>query len=248
MSWAINVSDLCFSYGNGNMVFDHLDFSINNHESVAIIGANGTGKSTLLRILVGLLDYHGEIEVAGLRLNKNNLAKIRKEIGFVFQDSNNQLFMPTLYDDMAFGLRNAQIPDEKAEELIDEALAKVDITYLKNRSNHKMSGGERKLAAIATILAMKPGIILFDEPSIALDPYNRRNLINILNSIENTKVIATHDLDLAYETCERGILLSPDGKMFDGDLSELFNDEALLNKCHLEPPLFMQKAKRKGNS
>lgn len=247
MSCAVKISNLVFSYDGKNKVFDKLDIEIKDHESVAIVGANGTGKSTLLKILVGLLEYDGDIEINELKLNRSNLARIRSLMGFVFQDSNNQLFMPTLYDDMAFGLRNAKIPNDKAEEMIDDALKRIDISYLKDRPNHKMSGGERKMAAIATILAMKPGIILFDEPTIALDPYNRRNLINILNSLTETKIIATHDLDMVYETCDRVILLSHDGKMFDGDPEELFNNEELLSQCHLEQPLFMQKIKRKGD-
>lgn len=242
----LEIRNMSFAYDDNSQVFSSFDLDVKEGDTIGIIGANGTGKSTLLKIIVGLLGHDGQVKVYGEEVDKEHLPNIRKHLGFVFQDSNNQLFMPTLYDDISFGPYNLGLSEEEVDQRVDEALDRVGISYLKNRHNHKMSGGEKKLASIATILAMKPQIILLDEPTVALDPYNRRNLINILNGINETKIIASHDLDMVLETCDRVVLIDKKGIVKSGDAYEVLSNEELLCDCHLELPLCMQKANRKG--
>jgi cobalt/nickel transport system ATP-binding protein len=234
----IRFENVCVSYEKGDApVLDSLSFEIKAGESVGLIGSNGAGKSTLLKTLTGLLSYDGSITICNLPLIKDNLAEIRRKTGYVMQNSDNQLFMPKVIDDMIFGPVNYGESRENAEKSADEALAKLGAEYLKDRYNHKISGGEKRLAAIATVLAMKPEILLFDEPSSALDPKNRRSLISILNSIPETKIIATHDLDLVLDTCERVILLSGGRIAAQGNAGNILKDKELLEKNNLELPL-----------
>lgn len=242
MNQMIETEGLSFSYKNGNTVLHDISFSIQENESVGLIGANGAGKSTLLKLLVGLLnDYRGRISVTGLPVQKKNLSVIRKKIGYVFQDADSQLFLSTVYEDVAFGPRNYGYSDAEVYEKTMEALKRVHMEELKDRQIYRMSGGQKKLAAIATILSMEPGILLLDEPSIALDPRNRRNIIRILNEINETKLIASHDLDLILDTCERTILISNGRVIRDGKTEEILKDEKLLCENGLELPLRMQR-------
>ena len=196
----------------------------------------------MLKLLVGLdLGFQGDIEIEGIPVTKKNLAGIRAKIGYVFQDSENQLFMNTVYEDVAFAPRNYGLSEHEVAERVKDALEQTGISHLKDRPIYKMSGGEKKLASIATILSMTPDIILMDEPSIALDPKNRRNLIRILNSFHYLKIIASHDLDLILDTCSRTILMS-DGKMIaDGRTEDILYDKELLENYNLELPLCLQK-------
>ena len=196
----IKFENVSFSYEKGNPVIKNLSFSIQKGESVGLIGANGAGKSTIMKILLGLLPCEGTIFVDDLSVEKKNLPEIRKKLGFLLQNSDNQMFMPTVYEDMMFGPRNYGFGREEAEKLVDDILAQLGLTELKHRYNHKISGGEKRMAAIATILAMQPEAILMDEPSIALDPVNRRTVINTINKLSQTKLIASHDLDMILET------------------------------------------------
>lgn len=157
----------------------------------------------------------------------------------VFQDSDNQLFMNKVYDDVAFGPRNYNIPEEKVAEIVKESLQKVNIEHLADRAPYKLSGGEKKSAAIATVLAMSPDILIMDEPTSGLDPKSRRNLINILNSFEHTKIIATHDMDMVIDLCQRTIILKDGIIAADGPTLEIFSDKELLESCSLELPLRM---------
>jgi len=231
---------ITFAYETDQPVFQEISFAIEHGESVGIIGANGTGKSTLLKMMVGLLKYQGNLMVCGMKLEERNLKEIRKRIGFVFQDSNNQLFMPRVYDDIAFGPRNYGMSREDVEAAVNQALERTGISKLKYRQNYKMSGGEKRMVCIATVLAMKPELILLDEPSITLDPFHRRTLIHILNDMPETKIIASHDLDFILETCGRVILLSEDGIRADGDSEEILKNQALLEDAYLELPFCMQ--------
>ena len=234
----IRFENVCVSYEKGAVpVLDSLSFGIKAGESVGLIGANGAGKSTLFKALTGLLPFEGKIDVCGLSLKKENLGEIRKKTGYVMQNSDNQMFMPRVIDDMLFGPVNYGESRENAEKTADEVLEKLGAEYLKERYNHRISGGEKRLAAIATVLAMKPEILIFDEPSSALDPKNRRNLISILNSITETKLIATHDLDLVLDTCERVILLSGGRIAADGKVRDILTDKKLLEENDLELPL-----------
>lgn len=238
----IDIEQLSFRYETGVEILKDITFHATGDESIGLIGANGVGKSTLLKMLVGLnLDYEGMIRVEGISVKKDTLAEIRSKIGYVFQDSENQLFMNTVYEDVAFAPRNYGLSEHEVAERVKDALEQTGISHLKDRPIYKMSGGEKKLASIATILSMTPDIILMDEPSIALDPKNRRNLIRILNSFHYLKIIASHDLDLILDTCSRTILMS-DGKMIaDGRTEDILYDKELLENYNLELPLCLQK-------
>lgn len=217
-----------------------ISFHIAPGESVGLIGANGAGKSTLMKLLLGLLSGTGEITVDGLAMGRKNLAAIRKTVGYVLQNSDHQMFMPTVYEDMIFGLRNGGMGKEAADERVDEVLQMLGLQELKHRHNHKISGGEKRMAAIATILAMQPKVILMDEPTTALDPLNRRRVIRTINALPQTKWIASHDLDMILDTCERVLLLS-DGKIVaDGASETILRDRELLEANHMELPLRLQ--------
>ena len=200
------------------------------------------GKSTLLKLLVGLeLGYTGEIIIDDVKVEKKKLSEIRQKIGYVFQDSDSQLFMPTIYEDVAFAPKNYGFSKEEVHNRTIEALKNVGIEDLKDRPIYHLSGGQKKLASIATVLSMKPDILIFDEPTIALDPKNRRKFIEVLNSLSGTKVVASHDLDLIYDTCEKTILIS-DGKIIKNGLTkEILNDKELLENNGLELPLSLIK-------
>lgn len=234
----ISVSDLSFGYDSKRKVLENINFQLKKGESVGLVGANGVGKFTLLRILVGLnTGFQGDVMVNNIPLEKKNLKTIRKNIGYVFQDADSQLFMSTVFDDVAFAPRNYGMSEAEVNEKTMEALKVVHIEQLKDKQIYKLSGGEKKLASIATILSTEPDVILMDEPSVALDPKNRRNLINILNRLNQAKIIASHDLNMIMDTCERTILLS-DGKIIkDGNTKEILLDKELMEESGLELPL-----------
>ena len=235
----IEVKNVSFMYERGNKeVLSNINFKIDNNESVGIIGANGAGKSTILKLLVGLeLQYQGEININDLKVEKKNLAEIRQKIGYVFQDSEAQLFMPTIYEDVAFAPRNYGLSEQEIQERTLEALKSVGIENLKDKQIYRLSGGQKKLASIATVLSMKPDILIFDEPTVALDPKNRRRFIDVLNSLKSTKIVTSHDLDLIYDSCERTILISEGKIVKDGLTKEILSDKELLEKNNLELPL-----------
>lgn len=238
----IELEHVNYSYPGFAPALRDITFSVRDRESVGLIGANGVGKSTLLKLLVGLNpDYEGQILIDRIPVNKKNLPVIREKIGYVFQDSDSQLFMTRVADDVAFAPRNYGLPEDEVRRRTDRALESIGIESLKHRQIHQLSGGEKKMVSIATILAMTPSIILMDEPSIALDPGNRRRLIRILNQLNQTKIIASHDLDMILETCSRVILMA-DGKIIqDGDASDILSDQTLLEAHGLELPLCMQR-------
>ncbi len=237
----IELSHVSFSYAPSAPILRDITFTAYGHDSIGLIGANGVGKSTLLKLLVGLnLSYTGSIRIGGLPVAKENLPKIREKTGYVFQDSDSQLFMLRVYDEVAFAPRNYGLPEEEVEKRVGKALELTQIGHLKEKKIYKMSGGEKKLASIAAILAMEPGIILMDEPSIALDPKNRRNLIHILNSFGHLKIIASYDLDLVLDTCSRVMLMHGGRIVRDGNAREILTDRELLESHGLELPLCMQ--------
>lgn len=235
----IEFRNVSFSYGEAPVV-ENLSFSIQKGENVGLIGANGAGKSTIMKLMLGLISGSGEIKVDGLPMNKENLGEIRKKIGFVLQDSDNQMFMPTVYEDMIFGPRNYGLSKEETDRRVDAVLAQLGLQDLKHRHNHKISGGEKRMAAIATILAMEPEMILMDEPSTALDPVNRRTVINTINRLPQTKLIASHDLDMILDTCQRVILLSHGTIVADGDAETILRDRELLENNRMELPFCLQ--------
>lgn len=237
----VDVENLSFGYEKGSRILSQISLHAAQFESIGLIGANGVGKSTFLKLLVGLyLDFEGTIRIGDLPVEKSTLSEIRSKIGYVFQDSDSQLFMSTAYEDIAFAPRNYGLPESEVESRVDQALRLTGIEHLREKQIYKMSGGEKKLVSIATILSMTPDIILMDEPSIALDPRNRRNLIHILNTFEHLKIIASHDLDLILDTCERTILMA-DGRIIrDGATKEILTDRELLEANGLELPFCLQ--------
>ena len=236
----IEFQNVSFSYDGAHPVVENLSFTINKGETVGLIGANGAGKSTIMKLLLGLLIGKGRITVDGLSLSKQNIPSIRQKIGFVLQDSDNQMFMPTVYEDMIFGPRNYGLSKEETERRVDEVLNRLNLQDLKHRYNHKISGGEKRMAAIATILAMEPETILMDEPSTALDPVNRRTVINTINALPQTKLIASHDLDMILDTCQRVILLSRGKIVADGSAESILRDKKLLEANRMELPFCLQ--------
>ncbi|MDD2972860.1 MAG: ABC transporter ATP-binding protein [Lachnospiraceae bacterium] len=220
------------------MVLEHVSFSIQQGEKVGIIGSNGVGKSTLLKLMVGIEPVSiGKIHILGDEVTQENLARIRQEAGYVFQDSESQLFMSTIYDDVAFAPINYGLDQEEVERRTMDALERVRIAHLAKKKIYQLSGGEKKLASIATVLSMEPKILLLDEPSVALDPQNRRNLIRVLNDLSMTKVIASHDLDFIYDTCDRTVILDHGTIAADGNTKELLRNKELLERNGLELPL-----------
>lgn len=242
----VNLDHLTFSYDGNREVLSDISFHLKAGETVGLIGANGAGKSTLLKILTGLLtDYKGQAKLDGMDINKKNLAAVREKTGYVFQDSESQLFLSTVYEDVAFGPRNYGYSEEEVQKKVMSALQQVHIEELKDRPIYRMSGGQKKLAAIATILSMEPEVILFDEPSVGLDPKNRRNLINIINRIGGLKIIASHDLDMIFDTCDKTILIEKGKLIYEGETAKILTDQRLLEESGLELPLSMQM--RDGN-
>lgn len=232
----IEFKNVSFSYEKKTPVLKNLSFTINDGEAVGLIGANGAGKSTIMKILLGLIPCDGEVLVDGIPVKKENLPKVRRKLGFVLQDSDNQMFMPTVYEDMVFAPRNYGLSKEEAEAKVDKVLSELGLTELKHRYNHKISGGEKRMAAIATILAMEPEAILMDEPSTALDPMNRRTVINTISRLTMTKLIASHDLDMILDTCDRVILISNGELVADGRADEILRNKELLEANRMELP------------
>ena len=232
----IEFRNVSFSYEKDIPVLQDLSFRIGDGESVGLIGANGAGKSTLMKLLLGLLQGQGEILVDGLAVSKGTLPEIRRKLGFVLQNSDHQMFMPTVYEDMIFAPLNYGLSREETERRVDAVLEQLGLTELKHRHNHKISGGEKRMAAIATVLAMEPEVILMDEPTSALDPYNRRIVINTIRSLSQTRLIASHDLDMILDTCDRVILLSQGRIAADGPAREILRDRALLEAHRMELP------------
>lgn len=225
----------------GENVLDGLSFALARGERVGLVGCNGVGKSTLLKLLVGILPMQaGQLTVGGLPMARRNLVEIRKRVGYIFQDSDSQLFMPTVWADVAFAAQNYGYPPQEVEARTRRALEQVHMTDYASRPVYRLSGGQKKLASIAGILTLDPELILMDEPSAALDPRNRRSLIHILNDLPCAKLIASHDLDFIYDTCDRVLLLHGGRIAADGNAKVILRDAELLEQCELELPLRFQ--------
>ena len=246
----LDIENLHFSYGSkkeGRPVLSDIRFSIAEGESVGLVGANGAGKSTLLKLVCGLLfPQEGSIRVAGIPVRKDTLSQVRRMLGYVFQDADNQLFTSTVYDDVAFAPRNYGFTPTETQEAVEHALEAVHIESLKDRSVFRLSGGEKKLASIATVLSVSSRLLLMDEPTVVLDPRNRRNLINIVNDLPCAKLIASHDLDFIYDTCPTTILLSEGRIVCAGDTTDVLRDRSLLESHGLELPLSFSRMPQDG--
>jgi len=225
---AIEICSLHYAYPDGTVALRGIDIDVSPGESVGLIGCNGAGKSTLLLHLNGILKGSTPVKILGEAISDKTLSRIRARVGMIFQDPDNQLFMPTVSDDVGFGPVNMGMSKEEVERAVARALALVDMLGFEQRSPHHMSIGEKKRAAIATVLSMKPEILALDEPSSNLDPRHRRGLISLLNSLQLTKVISTHDLAFVRETCTR-IAVMEGGKITAiGGTPEILNDGDLL--------------------
>ncbi|PKM48007.1 MAG: cobalt ABC transporter ATP-binding protein [Firmicutes bacterium HGW-Firmicutes-8] len=235
------VKDLHYVYPDGHKAVNGISFKIHHGESVGIIGANGAGKSTLLMLLMGVLfPCQGEVLVGEVLVTKKTLPGIRQRMGMVFQDPDDQLFMTTVYDDVAFGPRNYNLEEKEVEKRVLQALEMVGILHLKDRAPFKLSGGEKRAAAIASVLSLQPDILVMDEPTSALDPKSRRRLMKLLDSFEHTKIITSHDLDMVYELCDRSIVIKDGEIAADGPTSKILVDADLMDACGLEIPLALQ--------
>ena len=232
---SIDISYLAYTYPDGTPGLRGLSLHVGHGESIAIVGGNGAGKSTLLHHLCGaILPESGEVSIGEIPLVKTTVKQIRQTVGMVFQNPEDQLFMSTVWDDVAFGPLNMQLPRKHVEERTRTALEKVNAWHLKDKHPHHLSGGEQKNVSIATILSMNPDILILDEPTANLDHEARRNVIRILRQFDHTKLIATHDLRLALELCERSVIMKDGYIIADGSTQKLFQNEELMNSARLE--------------
>ena len=236
MSCAIHAVGLVYRYPNGQPALDGIDLHVRHGERVAVLGPNGAGKTTLMLHLNGLMTGAGALEVAGVDVGPKTLAELRRRVGLVFQDPDDQLFMPTVEEDVAFGPLNMGLERELARERVAEALAAVRMQAVAARAPYQLSMGERRRVAIATVLAMRPSLLVLDEPSANLDPRARRELLEVLARIERTMLVTTHDLPLAAELCERAVILARGRVVADGPCHEILDDADLLMANDLELP------------
>ena len=237
--------DVSYRYPGGIEALQGVSMTIHHGEAVALVGGNGAGKSTLLLHLVGaLLPSSGQVRVGDVPVVPATLPTVRRTVGLVFQDPDDQLFMPTVGEDVAFGPARMDLPPEDVEARVRDALERVGIAHLRERAPFRMSFGEKRLAALAAVLSMSPAILALDEPSANLDPLARRRLIGLLKSFDHTRIIATHDLDLALEVCSRVVVLGSGRVLADGPTEQILRDDALLARASLERPLRLQGADR----
>lgn len=234
---AIRVENLSYRYPDGRVALDGVDLNIAPGERVAILGPNGAGKTTLMLHLNGVLSASsGTVEIGGMALNRKNLREIRRRVGVVFQDPDDQLFMPTVAQDVAFGPANFGVTGDALAERVQAALEIVSMTQHADRSPAHLSGGQRRRAALATVLACEPEILVLDEPSANLDPVARRELAATLATLSATMVIVTHDLPYAAQLCERAIVLDSGVVVADDSVTAVLSDRELLAAHRLELP------------
>ncbi len=233
----VEAEDLQYAYPDGTAALTGVSFRIAHGESVALVGENGAGKSTLLQHFTGcLFSTAGVLKIGGLTVDKQNLSAVRRAVGMVFQNPDDQLFMPTVFEDVAFGLLNLGVTEAELEGKVMCALETVGAAQLRSRPPYRLSQGEKRAAAIAGVLAMSPDVLVMDEPTSNLDPLSRRRLISLLKTFSHTKIIATHDLEFALETCRRAIVLHKGAVTADGPAGEVFRDAELLARSSLERP------------
>jgi cobalt/nickel transport system ATP-binding protein len=238
----VEFKNVSFCYPDGTQALKDISFRITHGESVGIIGANGAGKSTLLMHLNGyLMPASGTVNIGDVYLTKKTQQEIRRKVGIVFQNSDDQLFMPTVYEDVAFGPLNLGLDEAAVRERVDFALNLVNGLELKNKPPHHLSCGQKSAVAIASVIAMEPDILAMDEPAANLDPRSRRLLINLLKTFEHSKIIASHDLDLIMDVCRRCIVVRDGAVAADGPVMEILTDKTLLEENHLELPLSLQR-------
>jgi len=237
---SLEISGLAYAYPDGNQALFGVDFSVNQGERVALLGPNGAGKTTLVLHLNGIIPtMQGQVRVAGEVVDSKNaesIKSIRHKVGIVFQDPDDQLFMPTVGQDVAFGPYNAGLRGLELERAVKEALELVGMIEFIDRPPHHLSFGQRRRVAVATVLAMKPEILVMDEPSSNLDPAARRELAEIITSLDVTLLMVTHDLPFAYELCQRAVILSAGVVAADDEISRVLSNKQLLTANRLELP------------
>ncbi|MFF1482917.1 energy-coupling factor ABC transporter ATP-binding protein [Streptomyces sp. NPDC058301] len=237
MPASLEVSGLAFAYPDGHQALFGVDLTVGRGERVALLGPNGAGKTTLVLHLNGILTGGaGSVKVAGLPVEKRNLAEIRRRVGIVFQDPDDQLFMPTVREDVAFGPAASGMRGPELEARVRAALEQVGMAEYADRPPHHLSFGQRRRVAVATVLAMRPEILVLDEPSSNLDPASRRELADILRSLDVTVLMVTHDLPYALELCGRSVILSGGTITADGKTADVLSDEELMRTHRLELP------------
>lgn len=233
----LEVNRVAYAYPDGHQALFGVDLHVHRGEKIALLGPNGAGKTTLVLHLNGiLLPGSGMVKIAGMEVKSENLKQIRAKVGVVFQDPDDQLFMPTVRDDVAFGPSNMGITGAELTKTVDEALAAVKMSEFADRSPQHLSFGQRRRVAIATVLAMKPEILVLDEPSSNLDPAARREIAEILNSLDITMLMVTHDLPYALELCHRSVILSGGTIVADKSTYDLLADDELIKQHRLELP------------
>ncbi len=237
MDEAITISELSFSYPDGRSALESVSLSVGTGECVGIVGPNGAGKSTLLLHLNGILRApDGAVKVLGQPISNSNLKWVRSKVALVFQDPDDQLFSPSVFDDVAFGPINMGYDEDQVHEAVSRALNEVGMAGFEKRSSHHLSFGERKRVSLATVLAMGPEILVLDEPTSGLDPAGRWSLIELLRGLPVTKLVASHDMDLVGALCDRIVILHSARVVADGPAAEVLADIPLLVAHGLLPP------------
>ena len=236
MHHTIELQDLSFRYPDGTQALRGVTLTIRPGEKVALVGPNGAGKSTLMLHLNGILRGHGQVKVGGVIVEDRNLGKVRAAVGLVFQDPDDQLFSPTVFEDVAFGPLYMGLPEAEVRQRTAQALADVAMAGYAPRVSHHLSLGEKKRIAIATVLSMRPEILVLDEPSAGLDPRSRRGLIHLLQELPQTMLVSTHDLRLVAEVASRTLIMDGGRIVADGPTADLLADQVLLESHGLEKP------------
>lgn len=236
MSKAIEIINFSYGYPDGTSALSDINLSIEHGQKVVLIGPNGAGKSTLLLVMAGFVKGTGKVIVDGLEINKKNLKKIRTCLGSCLENPDDQLFMPTLFDDVAFGPLNMGLEPDQVKVRVAEALETVGLAQMADKAPHHLSAGQKRAAAIATILAMQPKIITLDEPDGSLDPRHRNNLTKLLGSLSQTLIIATCNMHFAAALADRAVLIDKGRIIADGDAEEIMSDSKLMIEHGLECP------------
>jgi cobalt/nickel transport system ATP-binding protein len=240
MTPAVRVKDLHYHYPNGPAALRRVNFTVESGECVGLIGPNGAGKSTVLAHLNGLLpdnaNAKGEVSIDGEIIRRQNLDRIRQKVGLVFQEPDDQLFCPTVFEDVAFGPRQFGLATDRLAEVVRDSLARVGLEGFETRAPHRLSGGEKRRVCLAGVLACDPAILLLDEPTSNLDPRGRRQLIDLLAGLSITRIIASHDLEMILQLCSRAIVFDGGRVIADGPTRELLSDAELMLGHGLECP------------
>jgi len=248
MSKVIEIENFSYEYPDGTAALSNISLSVEHGQRLTLIGPNGAGKSTLLLAMAGFVKGTGKVLVDGLQINRQNLRKIRTLLGCCLENPDDQLFMPTLFDDVAFGPLNMGLDAEQVKNRVSEALKTVGLAEMADKAPHHLSAGQRRVAAIATILSMAPKIITLDEPDGSLDPRNRKNLIKLLSGLPQTLIIATCDMNFAAAIADRAVLLDKGGVIADGDAIKIMSDSRLMTEHGLEVPGQFKNIARRSTS